>query len=93
MFHSSRIYPPPPPPLHIAPHHFQPKFLHRYFSSCIGPPTIYGQQHYPQLKLLHCKVSVVEWQQKNEDNVHRTAKDFIVGCKHICEWCVSAKAH
>jgi len=29
-------------------------------------------------KLLHCKVSVVEWQCKNEASVHKTAKEFAI---------------
>ena len=36
-------------------------------------------------KLLHSKVSVVEWQHKNEAGVHRTAKEFAVNRKRVRE--------
>ena len=33
------------------------------------------------------KVSVVEWQHKNEVSIHRTAKHFLIACKRVHEWC------
>lgn len=33
------------------------------------------------------KVSIIEWQCKNESSNHRTAKHFCINCKHVREWC------
>ena len=30
---------------------------------------------------------MVEWQRKNEASICRTAKEFAVDLKHVCEWC------
>ena len=33
------------------------------------------------------KVSVVEWQRKNEASIHTTAKHFLINRKCVSEWC------
>ena len=33
------------------------------------------------------KVSVVEWQRKNEASIHKTAKHFTIDRKRVCKWC------
>ena len=69
------------PPFAYKPHYIQPKFLQRYFYLAHRPP----KHVWPASKLLYSKVSMVEWQRKNEASVHRTAKEFAINRKRVLE--------
>jgi len=70
----------PPPHTRSSVLHTQTKLKKTSRVQC-APDIIF------QSKLLHLKVSVMEWQRKNKASVHRTPKEFAVNCKSVRGWC------